>query len=186
MLKEILSVSGKPGLYRMVSQGKNMMILESLTDKRRIPAYNRDKVISLGDISMYATETETPLYQVLNSVKAKEESQPASIDLHKATPDDLRAYMAEVLPDFDRDRVYPTDIKRMLSWYNILLSVGITDFEPEKEESKEEEKEETAKDESKKNAKTAKTAATKDVSVPKTAARARQPVAKTTQRTRQK
>jgi hypothetical protein len=186
MLKEILTVSGKPGLYRMVSQGKNMMILESLTDKRRIPAYNRDKVISLGDISMYSVETETPLYQVLNGVKAKEEGNPVSIDLHKATPDDLRAYMVEILPDFDRSRVYPTDIKRMLNWYNTLLSVGITDFDPKKEENKEEEKEDPAKDELKKNAKTAKTAASKDVSVPKTAARTRQPVAKTTQRTRQK
>jgi hypothetical protein len=186
MLKEILSVSGKPGLYKMVSQTKTMLIVESLTDKRRIPAYNRDKVISLGDISIYTVEAEVPLYQVLNNVKAQEESKPASIDLHKATPDDLRAYMAGVLPDFDRGRVYPTDIKRMLNWYNILLSVGLTDFEPKKEESKEEEKEETAKDEPKKSAKTVKTAASKDVSVPKVAARTRQPVAKTTQRTRQK
>jgi hypothetical protein len=187
MLKTILSVSGRPGLYKMVSQGKNMLIVESLTDKKRIPTYNRDKVISLGDVAVYTTETEVPLYKVLNSVKTKEEGKSAAIDLHVATSDDLRAYMAEILPDFDRDRVYPTDIKRLLSWYNILLSAGITDFEPEKEEAEEAEKEESVKDESKKAAKTTKTAAVKEVSVPKKAAtRARQPVAKTTQRTRQK
>jgi hypothetical protein len=186
MLKEILSVSGKPGLYKKVSQGKNMLIVESLTDKKRVPTYSRDKVISLGDISIYTVETEVPLYRVLNSVKAKEESKPAAIDLHKATADELRSYMAEVLPDFDRGRVYPTDIKRMLNWYNILLSVGITDFEPEKEEKTEEENEETVKEELKKNAKTAKAAAPKDASVPKRTARTQPPVAKTTQRTRQK
>jgi hypothetical protein len=186
MLKEILSVSGRPGLYRKVSQGKNMLIVESLTDKKRVPAYNRDKVISLGDIAIYTNEAEVPLYQVLNSVKAKEENKPAAIDLHKATSDDLRTYMAEVLPDFDRGRVYPTDIKRLLNWYNILLSVGVTDFEPEKEEKKEEEDEEAVKEETKKNTKTAKAATPKDVSVPKKTTRTKQPVAKTTQRTKQK
>jgi hypothetical protein len=172
----------------MVSQGKNMLIVESLTDKKRIPAYSRDKVISLGDIAVYTSEKEVPLYEVLNNVKAKEESRPAAIDLHVATSDGLRAYMAEILPDFDRERVYPTDIRRLLSWYNILLSAGITDFDPEKEEVKEaEEKEDAIKEEPKKVAKTAKTTASKEVvSVPKNATKTKQPVAKTTQRTRQK
>lgn len=203
MLKKILSVSGKPGLYQMVSQGKNMLIIESLTDKKRIPAYARDKVISLGDIAIYTNEKEVPLYEVLNSVKQKEGGQKVSLELTKASPDDLRAYLAEVLPDFDRERVYPTDIKRLLTWYNILLGAGITEYEPqeEKQEKEKEEVKETAeaaveepkKAAPKKTARAKSTAststATKKQAAPKkttTTATAKAPAAKATQRTRQK
>ena len=119
MLKTILSISGKPGLYKLVSHGKNMLIVESLTDNKRVPAYAKDKVISLGDIAIYTDETEVPLHEVLTSVK------------NKATTDQWRAYFAEVLPSYDRERVYPSDIKKLLSWYNILINAGITDFTPE-------------------------------------------------------
>ncbi|RRD61712.1 hypothetical protein EII40_05925 [Tannerella forsythia] len=201
MLKKILSVSGKPGLYQMVSQGKNMLIIESLTDKKRIPAYARDKVISLGDIAIYTNEKEVPLYEVLNSVKQKEGGQKVSLELTKASPDELRAYLAEVLPDFDRERVYPTDIKRLLTWYNILLAAGITEYEPQEEKQEKEEVEETgesAVEEPKKAApkkttrakSTASTStATKKQAAPKkttTTATAKAPAAKATQRTRQK
>ncbi len=201
MLKKILSVSGKPGLYQMVSQGKNMLIIESLTDKKRIPAYARDKVISLGDIAIYTNEKEVPLYEVLNSVKQKEGGQKVSLELTKASPDELRAYLAEVLPDFDRERVYPTDIKRLLTWYNILLGAGITEYEPQEEKQEKEEVEETgesAVEEPKKAApkkttrakSTASTStATKKQAAPKkttTTATAKAPAAKATQRTRQK
>ena len=125
MLKTILSISGKPGLYKLVSHGKNMLIVESLTDNKRVPAYAKDKVISLGDIAIYTDETEVPLHEVLTSVKNKEEGKTASLT------DQLRAYFAEVLPSYDRERVYPSDIKKLLSWYNILINAGITDFTPE-------------------------------------------------------
>lgn len=131
MLKKILSVSGKPGLYKLVSQGKSMLVVETLADSRRLPIYAREKVTSLGDIAIYTTGDEVPLYKVLNSVKEKEAARPASIDPAHATPDELRAYMAEVLPEYDRDRVYPTDIKRLLNWYNQLINAGITDFAPQ-------------------------------------------------------
>jgi len=172
----------------MVSQGKNMLIVESLIDKKRIPAYSRDKVISLGDISIYAKDEDTPLYKVLNGVKAKEAGKPVSLDLTKATPDELRTYLAEILPDYDRERVYPTDVKRLLSWYNLLLKAGITEYDPQEDDKEEAEKSESGKDEAKKPAKTAKTQTAKDVSAPKITAstKAKQPVAKTTQRTRQK
>ena len=201
MLKKILSVSGKPGLYQIVSQGKNMLIIESLTDKKRIPAYARDKVISLGDIAIYTNEKEVPLYEVLNSVKQKEGGQKVSLELTKASPDELRAYLAEVLPDFDRERVYPTDIKRLLTWYNILLAAGITEYEPQEEKQEKEEVEETgesAVEEPKKAApkkttrakSTASTStAAKKQAAPKkttTTATAKAPAAKATQRTRQK
>ena len=183
MLKKILSVSGKPGLYKLVSQGKSMLIVEALTDGRRLPVYAREKIISLGDIAIYTDGDEVPLYEVLNSVKAKEEGQAvSSIDASRATPDELRAYMAEVLPNFDRERVYPTDIKRLLSWYNLLISAGITDFDPQEsaEEEEVEAPEATAKE----------THATPPPVVkntaPKASAAAKTPVGKSTQRMRQK
>ena len=184
MLKKILSVSGKPGLYKLVSQGKSMLIVETLTDGRRLPVYAREKIISLGDIAIYTDGDEVPLYEVLNSVKTKEEGKAvSSIDTVRATPDELRAYMAEVLPNFDRERVYPTDIKRLLSWYNLLIGAGSTDFDPQEsaEEEDVEAPEATAKE----------THATPPPVVKNTApktssAAAKTPVGKSTQRMRQK
>lgn len=141
MLKTILSISGKPGLYKLISQGKNMLIVESLADKKRLPAYNNEKIISLGDIAMYTDTEDIPLQEVLLSMKKKENGAAVVMDLKKATSDDLRAYLAEVLPTFDRERVYPSDIKKLISWYNLLVASDMTDFE---EPSAEEVKEETA------------------------------------------
>lgn len=183
MLKKILSVSGKPGLYKLVSQGKSMLIVEALTDGRRLPVYAREKIISLGDIAIYTDGDEVPLYEVLDSVKAKEEGKAvSSIDAVRATPDELRAYMAEVLPNFDRDRVYPTDIKRLLSWYNLLISAGITDFDPQ--ESAEEEDVETPEATAKETHATPPPVVKN--TAPKASAAAKTPVGKSTQRMRQK
>lgn len=139
MLRTILSVSGKPGLYKLVSQGKNMLIVEALdATKKRIPAYGHDKVISLGDIAMYTDDEEVALGQVLESVKAKENGALASIDYKKASQAELHAYMAEVLPTYDRDRVHTSDIKKLIQWYNILINNGITEFVEAEEEATEE------------------------------------------------
>lgn len=127
MLKEILSLTGKPGLFKLVSQGKNMLIVESLIDGKRIPAYTKDKVVSLGDIAIFTETTEIPLGQVLESVKTKENGVVCPID-PKSDNDKLRKYMAEVLPEYDRDRVYPSDIRKLITWYNILINAQITDF----------------------------------------------------------
>ncbi len=114
MLKTILSISGKPGLYKLISQGKNMLIVETIdTEKKRFPAYGNEKIISLADIAMYTNDSEVPLREVLRSIKEKEKSAAASIDPKKATSEQLREYLAEVLPDFDRDRVYTNDIKKL-------------------------------------------------------------------------
>ncbi len=136
MLKDILSIGGKPGLYKLVSQGKNMLIVESLVDGKRVPAYSRDKVVSLGDIAMFTETGEVPLSEVLTNVSVKENGGVASID-PKADNEKLRSYMGEVLPDFDRDRVYPSDIRKMISWYNLLVKNNITDFSAESTESEE-------------------------------------------------
>lgn len=137
MLQRILSISGKPGLYRLVSRGNNMLIVESIVEKKRIPVHATEKVISLADIAMYTDADEVPLKDVLTSLKDKENGAVASIDPKKATSEELRTFFAEVLPNFDRDRVYPNDIKKLISWYNLLISNGVTEF---KESTEAEEK----------------------------------------------
>ncbi|TGG39536.1 DUF5606 domain-containing protein [Duncaniella freteri] len=140
MLKTILSISGRPGLFRLVNRGKGMLIVEDIASGKRTPAYARDKVISLGDISIYTDEGDTPLSGVLDAVKTKNEGNP--VDIKSLGKDDaVRAYFAEILPNFDQEKVYTTDIKKLLSWYNLLISAGITDFLPEEPTEQEETKE---------------------------------------------
>ncbi len=127
MLKEILSITGKPGLFKLISQGKNMLVVESLIDGKRVPAYTKDKVVSLGDIAIFTESTEIPLGQVLENLKLKENGALCSIDT-KADNDTLRKFMGEVLPEYDRERVYPSDIRKVLGWYNILINAKITNF----------------------------------------------------------
>ncbi|MBO7552449.1 MAG: DUF5606 domain-containing protein [Bacteroidaceae bacterium] len=129
MLNSILAISGKPGLFKMVSQGKNMIIVESLLDKRRMPAYGSERIISLGDIAMFTDEEDVPLRRVFKSIQTKENGAKIAIDLKKAGNDELRAYLQEVLPNFDRDRVHTSDIRKLIQWYNLLVDNGLTDFE---------------------------------------------------------
>ncbi len=136
MLRTILSIAGKPGLYRLLSQGKNMLIVETLdAAKKRVPVYASDKVTSLGDISMYTDEEDIPLSRVLELLKVKENGAPvSSIDYKKSSLAELQDFFAQVLPNFDRDRVYASDIKKLIQWYNILVNAGITEFEEKNEE----------------------------------------------------
>ena len=127
MLKEILSISGKPGLFKLVSQAKNMLIVESLLDGKRVPAYSKDKVVSLGDIAIYTDSAEVKLGIVLDAIKTKENAAICSID-SKAGNEVLKSFMADILPDYDRDRVYPSDIRKLINWYNALINSNITDF----------------------------------------------------------
>lgn len=131
MNERILSISGKPGLYKLVSQGKNMLIVEELATGKRRPAYMRDKVMSLADIAMYTTEDDVPLYTIYNNISKLENGKAVDINA-LASDDDVREYFAKVLPDFDRDRVYTSDIRKALSWYNQLVAAGITAFVEEK------------------------------------------------------
>ena len=130
MLETILAISGKPGLYKLVSRGNHNLIVETLdTQKKRFPAFAADKIISLADIAMYTDEKEVPLREVLNNIKAKESGKTTSIDYRKASKDELFAFLGEVLPNFDRDRIYPSDVKKLIQWYNILIENGLTDFD---------------------------------------------------------
>lgn len=130
MLETILAISGKPGLYKLVSRGNRSLIVETLDEvKKRMPAFATDKVISLADIAMYTDEGEVPLREVLNSLKKKEKGQLSAFDYKKASREELASYFAEILPNYDRDRVYPADIKKLVSWYNLLVKAGMTDFD---------------------------------------------------------
>lgn len=128
MLKNILAITGKPGLYKLLSRGTNMLIVESLVDGKRMPTYARDKIVSLAEVSMYTTGDDVSLSEVLNAVGKKYGFKAVELDVKKADNDALRAFFAEVLPTFDRDRVYPSDIRKLIVWYNLLISAGFTDF----------------------------------------------------------
>lgn len=123
-LKETLSISGRPGLYQLAGRGRNMLICQSLVDGKRIPAYAKDRAIALSDISIYTMDGDKPLPEVLEAVRASADSQP----IDPAAVEDVHAWFATVLPDYDRERVHTSDIRKLLSWYNLLVSKGITDF----------------------------------------------------------
>lgn len=129
MQQTILAISGKPGLYKLVSRGNRNLIVESLDERHhRQPAFATDKVVSLADIAMYTDSEEVPLADVLTSLQKKENGQKVSLEYKKASKDQLFDFFAEVLPNFDRDRVFPSDVKKLLQWYDILITNDITDF----------------------------------------------------------
>ena len=132
MLQTILAISGKPGLYKLVSRAKNSLIVEILDEThRRLPAFAADRITSLADIAMYTDGDDVPLGKVLENMKQLEESKEASINYKKASGDELREYFAKVLPNFDGERVQVSDIKKLIQWYNIRVNNGVTDFENE-------------------------------------------------------
>ena len=139
MLREILAITGKPGLFKIVSQGNKMLVVEDLQTKKRFPAYTRDKVVSLGDISMYTDSGDKPLGEILDLVYAHNEGK--ALDVKGLIKEGkLREEFESILPDFDKERVYDNDIKKLFTWYNILISSGMTKFT--EEEAAEEDSEE--------------------------------------------
>ena len=129
-METILSISGKPGLFRLITRGKRNLIVESLdASRRRMPAFATDRVSSLADISIYTDAEDVPLWKVLKAIGEKENNGQCSLDYKKCAPDELHKYLAQVLPYYDRERVRDSDIKKLLQWYNILIDNGITDFE---------------------------------------------------------
>lgn len=135
MQQTILAIAGKPGLYKLVSRGKNSLIVEALdASHKRMPAFGSDRITSLTDIAMFTDSDDVPLMDVLESLKTLEEGKKSSVDFKKASGDELREYFAKVLPNFDRERVHVSDIKKLIQWYDILVENGITDFKEEKEE----------------------------------------------------
>ena len=130
MKQTILSIAGKPGLYKLVSHAKMPLIVETIdAKKKRIPPFATDRVTSLSDISMFTEGDDVPLYEVLVKVREKEGGKVSSLDWRKASAEQLQNYFAEILPDYDRDRVHNSDIKKLLQWYDILIKGGISNFE---------------------------------------------------------
>ena len=141
MQQTILAISGKPGLYKLVTRGKNNLIVEALdATHRRMPAFATERITSLNDIAMFTDDEEVPLTDVLESMKTLEDGKKAAVDPKKASTKELQDYFTKVLPTWDRDRVHASDIKKLITWYNLLIEAGITDFkDAEEEEEKSEE-----------------------------------------------
>lgn len=127
MLREILAITGKPGLFKIISQGNRVLLVEDLKSKKRFPAHSRDKVVSLGDIAMYTDSGDKPLGEILDLVYAHNDGK--EIDVKALISEGkLRDEFEAVIPDFDKERVYDNDIKKLFTWYNLLVSEGYTNF----------------------------------------------------------
>ena len=130
MLKEILSIAGKPGLQKLVNNSANAIIVESLVDGKRFPAHANSKIISLEDISIYTETEDMPLKDVFKRIYDKEEGKQAIS--HKESQENIVKYFTEVLPEYDKERVYVSNMKKILQWYNLLISKNELSFEEEK------------------------------------------------------
>lgn len=138
MLKGILAISGQSGLFKLVAEAKNNIIVESLDTGKRMPAYSTNKISALEDIAIYTDTADVPLKEVFQIIAEKENFGQAPD--HKSNTSQLKSYFAEILPSYDRDRVYVSDIKKVMQWYNILQEKDMLDFsEEETEEQKDNE-----------------------------------------------
>jgi hypothetical protein len=144
-LKKIMSISGYPGIFQLVSQGKNSVIVESLLDKKRMPAFSSHKISTLEDIAVFTETRDVPLKEVLKNIYDKESGKEC-IDT-KSDTEKLKAYFGEILPDYDKNRVYVSDIKKILSWYNILQKNNLLDFTEKPEETEENKENVTSEEE---------------------------------------
>lgn len=139
MLKGILSISGQTGLFKLIAESKNNIIVESLETLKRIPVHSTSKVSALEDIAIYTENGDVPLKVVFKAISEKENGGPALSP--KVTVNELKTYFEKVVPEYDKDRVYVSDIKKVLLWYNTLQQKNLLDF-TEVEEKKEQEDEE--------------------------------------------
>ena len=133
-LEKILSISGKPGLYQLKTQTRTGLLAESIVDGKKISVNARQNVSLLSEIAIYTLTEELPLREVFSKISKKENGGEAIS--HKSSKDELEEYLFDVLPDYDEDRVYPGDIKKVLQWYNLLTKNGITDFSDKPTEEK--------------------------------------------------
>jgi len=146
MLSTILSVTGRPGLYKLISTNKTFSIVESLADGKRMPVNVQEKMITLSDVSIYTETGDSPLREVLQKMKEKENGARIALG-SKSSGNEVFAYMKEILPDYDTERVYASDVKKLISWYNILIESNIDLTEEEPQEEKPEETKEASEEE---------------------------------------
>lgn len=131
-LTKILAVSGRPGLYRLVSQASRGIIAEAITDGKKVTIFSTERISTLGEISIFTVENDVPLKEVFRTIFEKLEGKPAIS--HKSSANELRKFMEEMLPNYDEDRVYNSDIQKLINWYNLLVDKGLIDLEPDAEE----------------------------------------------------
>lgn len=143
-LSGIIAISGKPGLFKVIAQGKNSIIVESLTDGKRVPAYSTDRISALEDISIYTYDEDQALKEVFISIFKKESGKECPS--HKEDYTKLFNYLLEILPNFDQERVYPSDVKKIFQWYNLLHKSGNLKVEEEKPKAKAKEEKEDKKE----------------------------------------
>lgn len=136
MLRTILAISGKPGLYKLVSRGNRSLIVETVdSQKKRMPAFSSEQVVSLADISIYTDDdAEIALTKVFENIKKNHDGKVVEMSAKKADKEDIVAFFEQSLPNYDRDRVRVSDMRKVLAWYNLLVEYGITEFEPKEEE----------------------------------------------------
>ncbi len=125
-LEKILSISGRPGLYRLITQTRGGFVAESLIDRKRLSVRIQQNVSLLSEIAIYTLSEEIPLLDVFNKIKTKENGEQASVRASDSR-DKLEAYFFDILPDYDEDRVYPSDIKKVIQWYNLLQEQNLLD-----------------------------------------------------------
>lgn len=184
-LKEILAISGTPGLFKYVAQGKGGIIVESLADGHRTMVGGSTKVSALGDIAIFTQSTEVALGDVFQTIYDKQAGKPVALT-SKSTPEELKAFLGSILPDYDTERVHNSDIKKVAQWYNALVGAGMTSFRAADEQ--EEADKATAKKSSSASAKKSSTSSTASSGAasavakrtPKTASRSKAPAAKST------
>ena len=140
-LEKVLSIAGKPGLYKLIAQTRAGFVAESLIDKKRISVSIQQNVSVLSEIAIYTLTEEVPLKQVFENIKKKENGGQTSVKANESK-DNLEAYFFDVLPDYDEDRVYASDIKKVIQWYNLLQSHNLLDFSDSKEVEKSTDEEE--------------------------------------------
>jgi len=135
MLKGILAISGQPGLFKLVAEAKSSIIVESLLTGKRTPAYSTAKISSLEDIAIFTQTGEVALKNVFKAISEKE----SGAEVGKKEGEVLKAYFAEILPEYDKDRVYTSDMKKVIQWYNLLQKNDLLNLEEEVSEEKKEE-----------------------------------------------
>lgn len=137
MLQGILSISGQSGLFKLITQAKNGIIVESFETQKRMPVYSNAKVSALEDIAIFTNDEEVPLKDVFQKIYTIENKKATSVS-KKASNDEVKEYFEDILPEYDKDRVYVSDMKKVITWYNVLLEKGLMNFDEKVEETKEE------------------------------------------------
>jgi hypothetical protein len=138
-LEKILAISGKPGLFKLLTQTRTGFVVESLIDSKKLTLGLRSNISLLSEIAIYTLTEEVPLREIFKKIQEKETGEKTSVN-HKDNKDKLEEYFFEILPDYDEDRVYASDIKKVLSWYNLLHENGFNDFDSEEKVDEDKEK----------------------------------------------